>query len=487
MGITIFMLKFGQPPFIAGTIIHLYHKIQNDPLVFPSQIDPSLQDLLIGMLQKDPESRFELNTVIQHPWLRHPPVFRAQTSQTLIQHFKPPDNYDHEERIAMEGPIHTVNNEDIYHSIAFGTRSKQKVKADQLKAAEHEDIMATNWGDDVFEQISDNGFESDSEDDESYEAVPSRRQAPALATTSSTTSKEMSDFEVNERANRFRSNATRSKEDIVPHPGSPEALNILLRAGDAVEDAIDATEVSMADFERMMDTLAMQPLRAKDSAGPKTGSLQGLDEGLGDEDEHIEDITGGSKDGKIEVISQFQNRTNGIAAAFHSEQGQRQGQEDRCLLAINASKIKALETSGAPVEFFEVLANFTVAGIFDGHNGSTCAQYVVQQLPPKLILHKNFLGKPAEMEIALLESFRSVDESACSFLKQKKDNSGSTGLIAVYDGRKHVLTVANVGDSVCILSRAGRAVSIHRTHRLDSVEERGRITAMGGTVVNSRV
>lgn len=53
--------------------------------------------------------------------------------------------------------------------------------------------------------------------------------------------------------------------------------------------------------------------------------------------------------------------------------------------------------------------------------------------------------------------------------------------------RKHILTVANVGDSVCILSRAGRAVLIHRTHRLDSEEERARVVAKGGTVVNSRV
>ena len=56
----------------------------------------------------------------------------------------------------------------------------------------------------------------------------------------------------------------------------------------------------------------------------------------------------------------------------------------------------------------------------------------------------------------------------------------------MYDGRRNVLTVANVGDSMCVLSRGGRAVNMHRMHRLDDAEERARVEAAGGTVIKNR-
>jgi serine/threonine protein kinase len=56
------MLKFGHPPFVAGNIMNLYNKIQNDPLVFPPhiKINPGLQDLIENMLKKDPNERYTL-------------------------------------------------------------------------------------------------------------------------------------------------------------------------------------------------------------------------------------------------------------------------------------------------------------------------------------------------------------------------------------------------------------------------------------------
>ena len=74
----------------------------------------------------------------------------------------------------------------------------------------------------------------------------------------------------------------------------------------------------------------------------------------------------------------------------------------------------------------------------------------------------------------------------CDHLIEDDDLSGSTGVIVVYDGRRNVLTVANVGDSMCVLSRGGRAVNMHRMHRLDDAEERARVEAAGGTVIKNR-
>ena len=74
----------------------------------------------------------------------------------------------------------------------------------------------------------------------------------------------------------------------------------------------------------------------------------------------------------------------------------------------------------------------------------------------------------------------------CDLLAEENDSSGSTGLVVVFDGRKQVLTVANVGDSMCVLSRSGKAVCMGRTHRMDNPEERQRVLAAGGQVINNR-
>jgi len=90
LGATMFMLRFGQPPFIAGNIIHLYSKITSEPLVFTFSISPSLQDLLENMLVKDPSKRFTLAQVMKHAWLTVKPigtiggpVVLAQSSSSL--------------------------------------------------------------------------------------------------------------------------------------------------------------------------------------------------------------------------------------------------------------------------------------------------------------------------------------------------------------------------------------------------------------------
>ena len=51
------------------------------------------------------------------------------------------------------------------------------------------------------------------------------------------------------------------------------------------------------------------------------------------------------------------------------------------------------------------------------------------------------------------------------------------------------LSIANVGDSMCVLSRGGRAVKAHKIHRLgnNDVLERERIEAAGGQIINNRV
>eukprot|EP01034_Spumella_vulgaris_P006807 gene6807-8681_t len=125
--------------------------------------------------------------------------------------------------------------------------------------------------------------------------------------------------------------------------------------------------------------------------------------------------------------------------------------------------MKALQTFGLDVEMLSVLGRFSMACVFDGHSGWRTSQYLSQHFPGMLVTNNKFLDTK-NIENAIIETCQTIDEQICSLLRSEDDNSGSTGVIAVYDGRRNKFTVASVGDSMCVLSRGGRAVLVNQMH-----------------------
>ena len=74
----------------------------------------------------------------------------------------------------------------------------------------------------------------------------------------------------------------------------------------------------------------------------------------------------------------------------------------------------------------------------------------------------------------------------CALLSEEDDSSGSTAAVCIYDGRRNVFTVAAVGDSMCVLSRGGKAIPMIAMHRLNNPVERKRIEVAGGSIMNNR-
>ncbi|XP_018118811.1 calcium/calmodulin-dependent protein kinase kinase 2 isoform X2 [Xenopus laevis] len=71
MGVTLHCFVFGQCPFMDESILTLHSKIKNQPLEFPDQHDISedLKDLMLHMLDKNPESRISVPELKLHPWV----------------------------------------------------------------------------------------------------------------------------------------------------------------------------------------------------------------------------------------------------------------------------------------------------------------------------------------------------------------------------------------------------------------------------------
>lgn len=563
IGATMFMLRFGNPPFLAKSIINLYHKICNDPLVFPGPIDPGLRNLLENLLEKDPTKRYTLQQIIMHPWFRHPPSVHAQvqlamhpstnnsanagrsaagatphttagvaaagkrdtkttTSESQLSiTFKPPDNYEAEEEAAMKVPVKIDHNDEVFMSIGgiqphskskilhpdekidedgsgggagvkiSGDNSEYDASASDRKAGSDAadevltggDMMDTDWGADVFQMVDDgdNSDNDDSVDEDSVdgeEANSSKAKVKAGNDSKSkgktgsdgsmmatTTRNEMSQEEEEKRARRFMSKITKkSNEDMALDPrhatadskdskdssfnsvmspaasaykakmdaksnaqmlasnndsfnssnvsATPTANKLTklpfkatsVKAGPRSRDSVsrmsaasrdgddddgETDELTMDDFNAMMDTLAMQPKKFSDIV-----------------EEDVQAVTGGLL--PIEgFCAELSNKKNGIAAAFNSEKGSRHTQEDRCVLLPDAGQMQGLENGQFDNAKLELLSNFTIACIFDGHSGWRCAQYLSQHFAPTLVMHEKFLDKSCEA--SLIDVCASID------------------------------------------------------------------------------
>ncbi|XP_027137930.1 calcium/calmodulin-dependent protein kinase kinase 2 isoform X5 [Larimichthys crocea] len=74
MGVTLYCFVFGVCPFMDERILSLHQKIKTQPVELPEHADISddLKDLLLKMLDKNPETRISIPQIKVHPWVtRH--------------------------------------------------------------------------------------------------------------------------------------------------------------------------------------------------------------------------------------------------------------------------------------------------------------------------------------------------------------------------------------------------------------------------------
>ncbi|KAK9890596.1 hypothetical protein WA026_011961 [Henosepilachna vigintioctopunctata] len=73
-GVTLYNITTGKYPFEGDNIYRLFESIGKGEFAVPSEIEEPLRSLLLGMLEKDPYSRFSLQQIRQHAWfMRKPP------------------------------------------------------------------------------------------------------------------------------------------------------------------------------------------------------------------------------------------------------------------------------------------------------------------------------------------------------------------------------------------------------------------------------
>ena len=155
--------------------------------------------------------------------------------------------------------------------------------------------------------------------------------------------------------------------------------------------------------------------------------------------------------------------------------------EDRVTIIINMIKpINYIKPYWPKISFF---------GIYDGHGGNGCAEFLKDNLHKFIANDKNF---PENISESIYSGFYKAEkEFLNNFAINKntniiKDKSGSCALIMLLIDTK--IYIANVGDSRCILSlnNGTKYKVVTEDHKPNSEKEKKRILENGGKIYQSQ-
>lgn len=179
-------------------------------------------------------------------------------------------------------------------------------------------------------------------------------------------------------------------------------------------------------------------------------------------------------------LSKYSAKSLGVVKSYSANTHQgtvRDYNEDRVSIILNIIKPSSYTGSFWPkCSFF---------GIYDGHGGSGCAEFLRDNLHHFVVRDENFPVNPKE---SLIQGFKAAENE---FVKKHaignnhyeiKDKSGSCALVVlVVDD---FVYVANVGDSRAVLSknRGSEIVTLSKDHKPDDPDEAKRIINAGGKI-----
>lgn len=195
--------------------------------------------------------------------------------------------------------------------------------------------------------------------------------------------------------------------------------------------------------------------------------------------------------------SKFSSKSLGVVKSYSANTHQgtvRDYNEDRVSIILNIVKPTSYTGSFWPkCSFF---------GVYDGHGGPGCAEFLRDNLHHFVIKNENFPVNPKE---AIIQGFKKAeyefiskyafcefnncnDKSYNNFSNKNfynngnnvKDRSGSCAIVALIVD--DLLYVANVGDSRAVLSKNKDVIPLSNDHKPDSPEETKRIEEAGGKI-----
>ncbi|CDO95931.1 unnamed protein product [Kluyveromyces dobzhanskii CBS 2104] len=124
LGVLLYEMLTGLPPYYDEDVPKMYKKILQDPLRFPDDFDKDAKDLLIGLLCRDPKRRLGYHgsdEIKSHPFF-HQLSWKRLKMKGYIPPYKPPvmgamDTSNFDQEFTREKPIDSVVNEFLSESV----------------------------------------------------------------------------------------------------------------------------------------------------------------------------------------------------------------------------------------------------------------------------------------------------------------------------------------------------------------------------------
>ncbi|CAK9114155.1 unnamed protein product [Durusdinium trenchii] len=160
-----------------------------------------------------------------------------------------------------------------------------------------------------------------------------------------------------------------------------------------------------------------------------------------------------------------------LRTAVTSEQGKRPAQEDRYVLIPDLAAL-----AGGWSHLPEPCSLF---GVFDGHMGATCSEFMARRLPEKLLEQLSNSQQLEKITTLMEELFKELDDD---FLTEHDCPDGSTAIIALVLGTD--LFIANLGDSSGVLCGEKATTPFIFPHKPGAAMEKKRISEAGGHVLD---
>ncbi|KAL4482520.1 hypothetical protein ABPG72_001496 [Tetrahymena utriculariae] len=178
--------------------------------------------------------------------------------------------------------------------------------------------------------------------------------------------------------------------------------------------------------------------------------------------------------------SKTSQKSLGIITAYGANTHQgivRNYNEDRVSIILNMAKPK-----DKPEDL--VWPNVSFFAVYDGHGGSSCAEFLRDNLHYYIIRDENF---PSNPKLAIQKGFEKLEETYLERADSSPflDKSGSCAVVALFVEK--TVYIANVGDSRAILSRnfGKNQQDLSEDHKPSLATEEQRITSLGGHIYQS--
>jgi [calcium/calmodulin-dependent protein kinase] kinase len=564
LGCSLFMLAFGHLPFMGDSILDLEKKVVNQAVTIgqvpqvclnqggdggikvdqnnkeikvgslpPSAIleaDGDLRHLLTGMLRKDPRTRMKLNDVFQDAWVKKGPGDHAKryTDGRL--------SVSEGEKARAVSSLNTLamvlNIKRRMSTCIKITRSNLEQKRRSSDAMEiTEPNVARSVNSLTDPKFIANSSVADNRPAQVVSAGVNPGHATAAANVRNTSVQFVGDKTGLQRGVTPPGRVSTSAETDLLLKSSKSlhrcdrgrkasittsTLDLRLAASMCVEDGDSDSDSDASNFAEDSCTQISGDnfddyLISTDS--PAVNDI----ESMTDQDDMLplEALTG-----KIHIWSQETHM--GLVAGVASDDGGVGYQEDRVFtqfLSLSEVPSEVMDAGGCflnpafssctPSSWSERSDFALLFGVFDGHSGSECVDFIQDYLPWNIQNQLRALPKPLQnnsVECAIKKAFAATDQAFLDIAEKNMHFSGSTALVVLIfdDG---TMCTANLGD--CRAVATVDSVQRHKvtqddpTHSMgkpkwDTFElttdctpkledERVRIEASGGWIANGRV